>query len=35
MIFEKFSQKNSAKKWRFLAQTKGNFAEKVIITFGF
>jgi hypothetical protein len=32
MILKIFSQKNLAKKSAFLPQTKGNFAEKVIIT---
>jgi hypothetical protein len=35
MIFKKFSQKKIAKKFAFLTQTKGNFAEKVIITLVF
>jgi hypothetical protein len=34
-IFKKFSQKNLAKKMAFSTQTKGNFAEKVIITLVF
>jgi hypothetical protein len=35
LLFKIFSQKNSAKKSAFLTQTKGNFAEKVIITLVF
>jgi hypothetical protein len=35
MILKIFSHKNLAKKSAFLTQTKGNFAEKVIITLVF
>jgi hypothetical protein len=35
MIFKLFSTKNLAKKSAFFTQTKGNFAEKVIITLVF
>jgi hypothetical protein len=35
IIFKNISQKNLAKKLAFLTQTKGNFAEKVIITLAF
>jgi hypothetical protein len=35
LIFNKILQEKFGKKWRFLTQTKGNFAEKVYHNIGF